>query len=124
MNIALWVVQGLLALAFLMSGVMKTISPIETLKKNMTWVSSIPPAFVRFIGIAEILGAIGLILPLATGIVPMLTVAAAIGLVIVMVAAIALHTSRREYPNVGGNVVLLLLIAFVILGRLALVPIA
>ena len=81
MNIVLWVVQGLLALAFLLAGFMKTFMPVETLKKNMAWVNSVPAAFVRFIGVSEILGAIGLILPAITGIGTWLTMAAAAGLV-------------------------------------------
>ena len=68
MDIVLWIVQGLLALAFLMAGFMKTFIPISTLQKRMTWVSSVAAPFVRFIGVAELLGAVGLILPQATGI--------------------------------------------------------
>ena len=68
MNIVLWIVQGLLALAFLLAGFMKTFRPVETLKKNMDWVRVVPTPFVRFIGVSEILGAIGLILPAITGI--------------------------------------------------------
>ena len=70
MNIVLWIVQGLLALAFLLAGFMKTFRPVETLKKNMAWVSAVGAPFVRFIGIAELLAAIGLILPAATGTLP------------------------------------------------------
>lgn len=117
MNIVLWIVQGLLALAFLMAGFMKTFRPIETLKKNMSWVGTVAAPFVRFIGIAELLAGIGLILPLATGILPWLTVAAAVGLVIVMLSAAVFHASRREYSGIGTNVVLLLLATFVAIGR-------
>ena len=60
MTIVLWIVQGLLALAFLLAGVMKTFMPLEGLKKNMTWVGNVPAGLVRFIGIVEILGALGL----------------------------------------------------------------
>ncbi len=118
MNIVLWVVQGLLALVFLLVGFMKAFMPMETLKKNMAWVSTVPAPVVRFIGVAEMLGAIGLILPLATGIVAWLTVAAAVGLVVVMVGASTYHASRREYSNIGMNVVLLLMAVFIVLGRL------
>lgn len=89
----------------------------------MKWVDSVPAAFVRFIGIAEILGAIGLILPLATGIAPWLTVAAAIGLVIVMVSASILHASRHESRQIGMNLVLLLLALFIVVARLTFVRI-
>lgn len=123
MNIVVWIVQGLVALAFLAAGCMKTFTPLATLRKNMKWVDSVPAAFVRFIGIAEILGAIGLILPLATGIAPWLTVAAAIGLVIVMVSASILHASRHESRQIGMNLVLLLLALFIVVARLTFVRI-
>src|SRR5437870_4653156 len=122
MNITLWIVQGLLALAFLLAGSMKAFSPLATLKKNMSWVNEVPAAFVRFIGVAELLGAIGLILPAVTGIQPWLTVAAAAGLVVVMVSAAVFHTSRREFSGLGAPVVLLLLAVFVVLGRWMLAP--
>src|SRR5689334_20513139 len=83
-SIALWVMQVLLALAFLLAGVPKASQPIPTLAKRITWANDVPAPFVRFIGVAEILGALGLILPALTGILPWLTIAAAIGLVIVM----------------------------------------
>jgi len=76
MVIVLWIVQGLLALAFLMAGFMKSTRPLADLKKNMAWVGSVPAGLVRFIGIVEILGALGLILPKLTKIVPQLTIAA------------------------------------------------
>jgi hypothetical protein len=119
MNVVLWVVQGLLAVAFLLTGGMKATQPLDRLGKQMTWVSAVPAGFVRFIGVAEVLGAIGLILPLATGILPWLTVAAAGGLVIVQISAAIFHTARGETRMVPGNLVLLLLAVFIIIGRLA-----
>ena len=124
MNIVLWVVQGLLALAFLLAGFMKATQPVANLKKNMAWVSAFPTAFVRFIGVAELLGAIGLILPALLNIQSWLTVAAAAGLVVVMASASIFHASRREYSNIGMNIVLLLLAVFIIVGRTALSPLA
>ncbi len=122
MNIVLWIAQGLLALAFLLAGFMKAFQPLATLKKNMAWVNNFPAAFVRFIGAAELLGAIGLILPAVTGIAPWLTVAAAGGLVVVMVSASVFHVSRREFSRIGMNVVLLLLAVIIVVGRLAVAP--
>ena len=72
MTVVLWIVQGLLALAYLMAGGTKASRPIAALSKSMAWVRSVPPGFVRFIGVAEVLGAIGIILPLATGVLPWL----------------------------------------------------
>ncbi len=122
MNIALWIVQGLLALAFLLAGSMKAFAPLTTVRKNMSWANDFGVPFVRFIGIAELLAAIGLILPAITGIQSWLTIAAALGLVLVMVSASVFHASRREYQNIGMNIVLLLLAAFIVLGRWALAP--
>ena len=124
MNIVLWVVQGLLALAFLLAGFLKAFMPLEALKKNMAWVNTVPAPFVRFLGVAEILGAIGLILPAVTGIGTWLTLAAAAGLVVVMASASIFHTSRREYSAIGMNVVLLLLALLILVGRLTFAPLA
>ena len=122
MNIVLWSVQGLLAAAYLMAGGMKASQPIDILGKSMGWVRAVPAGFVRFIGIAEVLGAIGLILPMVTGMVPWLTVAAALGLVVVQVGAIVVHVTRREMQRIPVNIVLLLLAVLVAIGRLAIVP--
>jgi putative oxidoreductase len=78
MNIALWVVQALLALLFLLAGFPKATQPLDRLAGRMGWVKVVPQALTRFIGIAEILGAIGLILPALTHILPWLTIAAAL----------------------------------------------
>jgi putative oxidoreductase len=88
------------------------------------WTAVPKIAQLIFIGVAEILGAIGLILPAITGIAPWLTVTAAAGLVVVMVSASTFHASRREYSNIGMNVVLLLLAVLVIVGRLTFAPLA
>ena len=122
MNMALWVVQGMLALAFLLAGSMKTFLPLATLRNKFSWMNNTPAAFVRFIGIAELLGAIGLILPAVTGIQPGLTVTAAFGLMVVMVCAIIFHASHREFSGMGVPLVLLLLAVFVVLGRGMLAP--
>ncbi len=96
--------------------------PLETIKKNMAFANVVPAALVRFIGGAELLGAIGLIVPAVTGIQSWLTVAAAGGLVLVMLLAAIYHASRREYSHIGVNVVLLLLAAFILVGRWVLAP--
>lgn len=124
MAIVLWIIQGILALVFLLAGLMKGFTPLEGLKKNMAWVRVAPAAFVRFVGIAELLGALGLILPILTGIQPWLTIAAALGLVVVMLGAIIFHSTRKEYSQVGLNVVLLLLAVFIAVGHIVWVPVA
>ena len=124
MNIALWVIQILLALAFGMAGIMKVTQPIDKLEARMGWVKSVGPRGVRLIGTLEILGAIGLILPAVTGILPWLTPVAAAGLALTMVGAMITHGRRGEYSNLGVNVVLLALALFVVYGRFVIVPIS
>jgi hypothetical protein len=94
-------------------------SPPATLRKGMEYVLALSPGFRRFIGVAEILAAIGLILPWLTAILPWLTPLAAVGLVIVMIGAVIFHVVRREYPNIALNLIQLAMAAFVALGRTA-----
>ena len=123
MNIVLWIVQILLALAFLMVGTLKATQPIDKLAARMQWVKTLRPQWlVRVIGVLEVLGAIGLILPAVTGILPWLTPVAAIGLVLTMIGAALLHTRRGEVSHIAPNVVLLLLAAFVVVGRFVVMP--
>jgi hypothetical protein len=82
-NRALWIVQGLLAVVFLFAGGMKLITPVEVLSV----MSPFPGEFIRFIGVCEVLGAVGLILPYALRILPGLTALAAAGLLVIMVGA-------------------------------------
>lgn len=124
MNVVLWIVQALLAAVYVLVGGAKAFQSLEGLSKRMTWVRAVPAGLVRFIGIAELLGAIGLILPMVTTIAPWLTVAAAAGLVLVQVCAITFHVSRHETRAVPSNVVLLLLAVLVLIGRVAIVPVA
>lgn len=123
MNTALWVVQGLLALAFAMAGFMKTFMPYEAVKARQHWAEDFSPAMVRLIGIVEMLGAVGLILPALTGVLPALTPLAATGLVLTMIGAILVHLRRKDAPShILINVVLLAMAVFIAYGRFALVP--
>jgi len=124
LHIALWIVQVLLGLAFLMAGSGKATQPIADLAVRMPWAAHVPEALVRFIGTSEILGGLGLILPAATRIMPKLTGFAGIGLVTVMVLASAFHLSRGEAMALPVNFVLGGLAAFVAWGRLKKAPIA
>jgi putative oxidoreductase len=83
--------------------------PVESLGKRMDWVNAVSPGVVRFIGAAEFLGALGLILPLVTGILPWLTVVAAGGLVIVQLAALIHYLQRGEAKKVPMDLALLAL---------------
>ena len=127
MNIALWIVQGLLAVVFVMVGFMKLSQSKDALKEKgggrMDWVDSVSANNVKLIGIVEVLGGIGLILPQLTGILPWLTPLAAVGLVLDMIGAIILHVRRGDGAQpIVANVILLLLAAFVAYGRFVLVP--
>lgn len=118
MNIVLWVVAGLLAAVFLGAGLMKVSQPKPKLAKaGMGWVDDVSVGTLRFIGTVEILAAIGLILPAALHIAPVLVPLAAVGIVLVMIGAVATHARRGEFPLVAGNVLLLVLAALVVWGR-------
>jgi uncharacterized membrane protein YphA (DoxX/SURF4 family) len=122
MSIALWVAQVLLALAFLGAGATKLSQPKVKLLKNMAWVEDFSQPAVRLIGAVEVLGAIGVVLPALTGILPWLTSLAAFGLVLLMVGAALTHLRRTEYGNVAVNALLLILAAFVAYGRFFVLP--
>ncbi|MBL7905327.1 MAG: DoxX family protein [Bacteroidales bacterium] len=123
LNIALWIAQSLLAAMFLMTGVMKLTSPIETLAESLPWVTSVPVALIRFIGLSEFLGGLGLLLPSILKIKPQLTVWAARGLTVVMALAAIFHGSRGEFSAIGMNVVLLAIAVFIFWGRSKKAPI-
>lgn len=106
MVIAYWILAGLLALFFLYAGGIKVVQTREQLRPMMAWVDSLPMGLVRTIGVLEVLGAIGLILPPLTGIAPWLALAAAIGLVLVQIGGIILHLRRGEAKVIGLNIVL------------------
>lgn len=114
LHIALWVAQVLLFVAFLMAGGMKLVTSAEALAQQG---NQMPMLLVRFIGVAEVAGALGMILPAATRIKPFLTTWAAIGLLTIMVLAAGLHASRAEWSGVGTTVILGALAAFVVWGR-------
>jgi uncharacterized membrane protein YphA (DoxX/SURF4 family) len=113
MNYALWTVQGLLALLFLFAGGMKLVLPIEALTKQMP----VPGLFVRFIGVAEVLGAIGIILPGLLRIRQGLTPLAAAGLVIIMTGATVLTWASSGAAPTLMPLGVGLLTAFVLYGR-------
>lgn len=113
MKILTWAIQILLAILFGMAGIMKSTQPVEQLSVNINWVADIPVALVRFIGVCELLAAIGLILPQLTNIRPKLTPLAAAGLTLIMVMAVVFHITRGEFPAVGFNLVLGSMAAFV-----------
>jgi hypothetical protein len=119
MNLALWIVQSLLAAVFAASGILKASWDRDDLvASGQTGVQDLSTPAIRFIAAAELAGAAGLILPRATGIAPALTGAAAIGLGVIMILASRVHARRGEPRNVAINLVLLALCVFVAAGRL------
>lgn len=118
MNIALWVVAGLLALVFLASGASKVLGRREQMIEKTPYVEDFPQGAVKLIGAVEILGALGLVLPAVLDVVPVLVPVAALGLAAVMIGAVVVHLRRGE--GLGSAVpalVLVLLAAFVAWGR-------
>jgi hypothetical protein len=118
-NIALWIAQGLLAVAYLAAGGLKIVRPRAQLAAsgNFDWMKDSSDGGVKAVGLVEILGALGVILPWLTGIAPILTPIAAIGLVVVQIGALRVHLVRNERRPLPANVLLLLLAAFVAVGR-------
>lgn len=116
MNIALWVAQAILAFIFGMAGFTKTFQP-DKARAAFDWAKEAPVSFILFIGITEILGVIGIIVPYATGILPFLTAWAAIGFAIIMVLAMVVHARERDTRGIIMNVVFSALSLAVAYGR-------
>lgn len=119
MNIALWIAQASLSVAFLAASGMKIGMSEMTLSKKLPWTNDFTMKQIRTIGLLEFLGAIGVIAPWATGVLSILTPVAAAGLCCVMVGAAFTHIRRKEYDMIAVNVLLFALAAFVAAGRLS-----
>jgi uncharacterized membrane protein YphA (DoxX/SURF4 family) len=117
MNVVLWIVAGVLALAFLAAGLTKLTQPKEKLRATMAWVEDFSPGLIKGIGAVEVLAAVGLILPAALDVVPVLVPLAAVGLVVLMAGAAITHARHKEFPMIAINLVLLVLAAVVVWGR-------
>ena len=117
MNIALWIIAAVLAVLFLASGLQKLTQPYEKLAKTMRWADKLGATAVKAIGVLEVLAAVGLILPAALGIAPVLVPLAATGLVLLMAGAIITHLRLGETQPLAMNIALLVLAAVVVWGR-------
>ena len=117
MKMLTWAVQILLAAAFLMAGFIKSAQSIEQLSAMLPWAKDVPATLVRFIGISELAGGLGLLLPWLTGIRRNLTPLAAWGLVLVMAMAAVFHAARGEFSALPNNLILGGLAAFVAIRR-------
>ena len=117
MNIALWIAQILLAVFFGMAGAMKTFQTAKA-KEMLPWAKTRSDGVVRFIGVSELLGALGLILPMLTGLLVWSTPIAAVGLSLIQVLAIFTeHLPKKEYNVIPMNLFLLVLAVFIVFGR-------
>jgi len=122
MNTVIWIAQGLLAAMMLAAGLFKSVAPIATLRAKMPWANRYTPPQVRLIGLAEVAAGLGLILPAALGILPILTPIAASCLVVIMIGAVMSHLQNKE--SAVPALVPLALAVFVAIGRFVIVPIA
>jgi uncharacterized membrane protein YphA (DoxX/SURF4 family) len=116
MNIALWIVQGLVALGFVYSGWLKAFQ-YEKAKASWGWVKNVSKEFVVFIGLVELLGVLGIILPDATNVSPVLTPIAAIGLAAIVLFGALFHVKRKEYREISVNIVFFVFTVFVAISR-------
>jgi hypothetical protein len=126
MNAAIWTIQIVLVLNFAFVGILKLAVPREKLlatgQRNMAWAEDFSPAGIRLIGLLEIFGALGLLLPAWSGILPGLTPVAAIGLMIIMTGAVVVHLRRQEGKLALGPASPAILACAVAVGRIVLVP--
>ena len=121
MHIALWVIQVILAFAFLSAGLSKLLQPKpKTVSAAMAWTEDFAAGSIRLIGFAEILGGLGLLLPALLGVLPWLTPVAGLGLATLMLGAARVHLRRHEAPT--PSLVLTVLALLVFVGRFWVVP--
>lgn len=122
-NITLWIAQGIVAVMFGMAGIMKATQPLEMLTESLPWASAVPLELIRLIGVSELLGGLGLLLPSILRFKPILTVWAAIGLALVMGLAAGFHLVRSEFSAIGMNVILMVIALWIAWGRSKKAPI-
>jgi hypothetical protein len=124
LRVSLWVVQGLLGLTFLGTGVWKALTPIPELAAKMPWMGEVSPGFLYATALFDALGGVGVVLPSITRVAPRLAVLAALGCAALQTSAIVFHFSRGEGANTPFNVFLVALSLFVAWGRSAKAPVA
>lgn len=117
MDSALWIASGLLALVVVAAGGVKLAVPRERLLDKMPWATTWSDGRFKLLGLAELLGGVGLIVPYATGILPVLTPIAAACLVVLMVGAVKTHIDLKEAAKAGGPALFAALGVFIALGR-------
>jgi uncharacterized membrane protein YphA (DoxX/SURF4 family) len=123
MDIAAWIAQGIAAFFFALHGYTLLFRPEQALRQ-FRWAGDVPERVKRLIGTAELLGAIGVIVPAVTRVLPWLTPLAGVGLATIMVLAALFHITRREWPNVVFNLILGAIAGFVAYARYVAVPLS
>ena len=123
LHISLWLVQALLGVLFIATGVWKLLTPLAELATMIPWAGQVPPGFLLAIALIDLLGGVGLLLPALSRIKPGLTVLAALGCALLQLCAIVFHLSRGEAKNTPFNVLLVGLSLYVFWGRRYKAPI-
>lgn len=118
-NVALWVIQAILALGFVFGGLSKIVQPKEKLAEKFRWfwVNDFSAGAVKLIGAAEVAGGIGIVLPALLNIAPLLTPIAGISLAILMSGALVVHLRRKENSEAVAPLVLVFVFLFIAYGR-------
>jgi uncharacterized membrane protein YphA (DoxX/SURF4 family) len=124
LHVALWVAQLVLATSFIWAGLMKLFQPVEKLSEMWLWTSQVPVALLKFTGIVDLLGGIGLILPSLLRIKPKLTLLTAVAIIVLMACASIFHIARGEASQIGANIIFAIIAAFIAWGRFRKTPIA
>lgn len=120
----LWTAQAFIAIAFCLGGIMKLAMPIPQLAGMWPWTGDLAPSMVRLLGVIDLLGGLGILLPSLTRIKPGLTVLAAVGCIALQLCAILFHSSRAEFSVLPVNVVLIAGTLFILWGRWKKIPIS
>ncbi|MFJ9389813.1 DoxX family protein [Nocardioides sp. NPDC101246] len=122
MNIALWIVAGVFAFGYIAGGIVKLTMPYEKYAAKLGWPEDFTPGNVRFMGVVEVLGGIGLVLPGLVGVAPILVPIAASCMALYMAGAITERIRRGEYKELLGDLLFLAAMVFVAWGRFAIEP--
>lgn len=122
MNIALWIVAGIFGVAYVAGGIVKLTMPYEKYAAKLGWPEDFTPGKVRFMGVVEVLGGIGLVLPGLVDVAPVLVPVAASGMALYMAGAITERIRRGEYKELLGDLIFLAAMIFIAWGRFAIEP--
>jgi len=117
MNTIIWVVQCLSATIFSIAGLLKLVTPKEILEEKIGWVKDYPDSTVRIIGLSEFIGALGLVVPMALDVFPILTPIAAVYLIIIMQLGTRAHLLRKEYKKIRVDFLFFVLALFIAIER-------